>query len=72
MTRLAGFVIVGLEEAEALAMVFVLVVVATLFGPAHMARAVRAHPLLSLAVLALVTPFVLLFLAGPVYITAAR
>jgi hypothetical protein len=67
----AGFVFIGLQGATALAAIFVLVVVATLFGPWRIARAVRSHPLLILAV-AVAMPLVVLFLSSPTYITAAR
>jgi uncharacterized membrane protein YqjE len=72
LTHMAGYVLTGLQDAAALATVFVLVVVATLFGPWRVARAVRSHPRLSLLVVAVATPLVVLFLSSPTYMTAAR
>jgi hypothetical protein len=63
----AGFVISGLQGVTALAAVFVLAVVATMFGPGRVAQAVRSHPLLTLALLVVVTLLVVLVLMSPTY-----
>ena len=68
LAYVAGFVVAGLQDAAALAVLFVLVVVAVMFGPGRIAHAVRLHPLLSLVAFAVVTPIVLLFLSSPTYV----